>query len=97
MSAGYQKEIDNLKEQVKNLEELKKQSAADMQKVYEEKISGPNQLQLEKQALYEQRIAELNKKSNVNWIAVIIAVVLGLLIGYLLHLVSSFEYMKISP
>lgn len=85
LSAGYQKEIDNLKEQVKNLEELKKQSSADMQKVYEEKISGLTLLQQEKQTLYERRMAELEKKGNVNWIAVIIAVVVGLVIGYLLQ------------
>lgn len=84
LSAGYQKEIDNLKEQVKNLEELKKQSSADMQKVYEEKINGLNQLQQEKQALYEQRIADLAKKSNVNWLAMIIAIIVGLVIGYLI-------------
>jgi len=85
LSVGYQKEIDNLKEQVKNLEELKKQSSADMQNVYEEKISGLNLLQQEKQTLYEGRIAELERKTNVNWVALIVAVVLGLLIGYLLH------------
>ncbi|NCD69148.1 exodeoxyribonuclease VII large subunit [Mucilaginibacter agri] len=85
LSAGYQKEIDNLKEQVKNLEELKKQSSADMQKVYDEKISGLTLLQREKQLLYERQIAELEKKSNINWTAVIVAIVLGLLIGYLLH------------
>lgn len=85
LSAGYKKEIDNLKEQVKNLEELKKQSSADMQKVYEEKISGLNQLQQEKQAMYEKRIAELEKKSNINWVTVIVAILFGLVIGYLLH------------
>ncbi|TSJ44432.1 hypothetical protein FO440_09710 [Mucilaginibacter corticis] len=84
LSAGYQKEIDNMKEQVKNLEELKKQSSADMQKVYEEKISGLNLLQQEKQALFEQRIAELNRQSIVNWLAVVVAVVIGLIIGYLI-------------
>ncbi|QTE45871.1 MULTISPECIES: exodeoxyribonuclease VII large subunit [Mucilaginibacter] len=85
ISARYQKEIENLKQQVTNLDELKKQSTADMQKVYEEKISGLNQLQQEKQTLYERRIAELEKKSNVNWIAVIIAIVAGLVIVYLLQ------------
>jgi len=85
LSVGYQKEIENLKQQVTNLDELKKQSTADMQKVYEEKISGLNQLQQEKQTLYERRIAELEKKSNVNWIAVIIAIIAGLVIGYLLQ------------
>jgi len=84
LSAAYQKEIDNLKQQVANLEELKKQSTADMQKVYEERISGLNQLQREKEALYEQRIAELGKKGGVNWLAIILAVILGLVIGYLI-------------
>jgi len=85
LTAGYQKEIDNLKEQVKNLEELKKQSSADMQRVYEEKIKGINHVQQEKHELYEQRIAELRRKANINWVAVIVAVVVGLILGYLVR------------
>jgi len=84
LSAIYQKEIDNLKQHVANLEELKKQSTSDLQKAYEEKINGLSQLQEQKQALYEQQITDLEKKSSINWITVIIAVVLGLIIGYLI-------------
>jgi len=69
---------------VANLEELKKQSTSDLQKAYEEKINGLSQLQEQKQALYEQQITDLEKKSSINWITVIIAVVLGLIIGYLI-------------
>jgi exodeoxyribonuclease VII large subunit len=91
LTAGFEKEIANLREQVKNLEELKKQSTADMQKVYEEKIQGLNALQQERQQVYEQQlknyqqqVASLAKKGNINWVIVIIAILLGLVIGYLI-------------
>jgi exonuclease VII large subunit len=79
LEAGYDKEITNLKTQLQNVEALKNQSAAAMEKV-----------QLERQKVYDERIrnyevkvAELEKKT-FNWTAVIIAVVIGLIIGYLL-------------
>lgn len=48
-----------------------KQSKADLQKVYEEK-----------QQLYELRITELEKRGNFNWLIAVIAVILGIAIGY---------------
>jgi len=84
LKAGYEKEIENLKTQIQNLEALKKQSTGDMQKVYEERITGLMALQQEKQKIYEEQLALLKNKPAVNWIAVIIAVIIGLVIGYLL-------------
>lgn len=55
-----------------------------MQKVFEEKISDLNAVQQEKQRLFEHRVAKLEKKSNINWIAVLMAIATGILIGYLI-------------
>ncbi|MBS1528363.1 MAG: hypothetical protein JST19_22140 [Bacteroidetes bacterium] len=77
LKAGYEKEIENLNNQIKALEELKKQATSDLQKVYEEK-----------QKIFEQQIeaykAQLAEKPKVNWTLVILAVIIGLIIGYLL-------------
>ena len=43
LAANYQKQIENLNEKIKGLEDLKKQSAGDLEKVYTEKINGLNQ------------------------------------------------------
>lgn len=75
LAAGYQKEIDNLHTQLKNTEILKQQTTADLEKVYQER-----------QRNYEQQIAALEEKFGFNWGALIIAVIIGLIIGYLLHL-----------
>ncbi|MEO3402934.1 exodeoxyribonuclease VII large subunit [Mucilaginibacter sp. CAU 1740] len=64
LTAAYQKEIDN-----------EKQSKADLQKVYEERISGMISVQQEKQQVYEQRMLVLEKKGKLNWIVVLIAVI----------------------
>lgn len=84
LKAGYEKEIENLKMQIQNLEALKKQSTGDMQKVYEERIAGLTALQQEKQQVFDQQLALLKNKPTVNWVIVIIAVVIGLVIGYLI-------------
>jgi exodeoxyribonuclease VII large subunit len=84
LTVNYQKEIDNLKEQIRNLEQLKKDSNTDLQKVYEEKITGLNALQQERQQLYQQQLDALQQKTSVNLVAVIIAIIAGLIIGYLL-------------
>lgn len=89
LTANYQKEIDNLKEQLKNIEQLKKDSNADLQKVYEEKIAGLTVLQRERQLLFDQRVAELKNRSSVKWVAVIIAVIAGLIIGYIYCKIST--------
>ena len=84
LKAGYEKEIENLKTQIQNLEALKKQRTGDMQKVYEERIAGLTALQKEKQQVFDQQLALLKNKPAVNWVIVIIAVVIGLVIGYLI-------------
>ena len=84
LKAGYEKEIENLKTQIQNLEALKKQGTGDMQKVYEERIAGLTALQKEKQQVFDQQLALLKNKPAVNWVIVIIAVVIGLVIGYLI-------------
>lgn len=73
LTAGYQKEIDNLNT-----------NNANLQKVYEEKISGMTALQQERQQLFEQQLKAAESKSNINWPVIIIAVIIGLVIGYLL-------------
>jgi DNA repair exonuclease SbcCD ATPase subunit len=86
---------------------LKKQSTADLEKLYQEKITGLNQqielvtknyndqqadaqkLQSERQRIYDERIATYKsqvqslEKKSINWAAILIAVIVALLIGYL--------------
>ncbi|WP_345955262.1 exodeoxyribonuclease VII large subunit [Mucilaginibacter sp. PAMB04168] len=109
LTANYEKEINNLKQQIKAVEELKKKNNEDLEKVYSEKINGLNsqislltntynqqlgesqKLQNEKQAIfndqvnnYKAQLSKLENKSSVNWTAVIIAVILGIIIGMLI-------------
>jgi exodeoxyribonuclease VII large subunit len=73
LAANYQKQIDNLNEKLKGIKELK---------------TGAEKLQMEKLVLLNEQIvnykAQLEKKPAVNWVYVIAAIVLGLIIGYLL-------------
>jgi exodeoxyribonuclease VII large subunit len=98
LTAGYQKEIENLNEKLKTNDELRIKTANDMEHVYQEKITvlnsqlnGSLQLQNDKVSLlneqinaYKTQVAGLEGKSRRNWTLVVIAVVLGLIIGYLL-------------
>lgn len=88
LQAGYQKEIDNLREQLKNVEELRNKASADMQRVYEEKIGGLTALQQQRQQLYEEQLKAAESKRPVNWVAIVLAAILGLLIGYVLKNLS---------
>jgi exodeoxyribonuclease VII large subunit len=98
LTAGYQKEIDNLNQKLKDNEELRNKTANDLEKVYQEKISllnfqlsGEQKLQSERITVlneqintYKAQLSNLEGRSSVNWIAVGIAVLLGLIIGYLI-------------
>lgn len=76
LSANYQKQIDNLNEKLKAIEELKLAS----QNLQQEKLVVLNdQIQA-----YKTQISTLENKPSVNWVAIIIAVIIGLVIGYLL-------------
>jgi exodeoxyribonuclease VII large subunit len=97
LTAGYQKEIDNLNQKLKDNEELRIRTAADLEKVYQEKmallnsqLSGEQKLQNERINVlneqintYNAQLSGLEGKPSVNWVAVIIAILLGLIIGYL--------------
>jgi small-conductance mechanosensitive channel len=98
LTANYQKEIDNLNEKLKANEELRQQTAKDLEQVYKEKtellnsqLAGEQKLQAERIGIlndqinnYKSQISDLGGKSSVNWTIVIIAVILGLILGYLL-------------
>jgi exodeoxyribonuclease VII large subunit len=109
LTANYQKEIENLKQQLQTVEELKKKNNEDVEKVYSEKIIGLNsqitlltntynqqlnetqKLQNEKLvilneqlSIYKAQVSKFESNASINWIAVIIAVITGLIIGYLL-------------
>jgi exodeoxyribonuclease VII large subunit len=98
LTAGYQKEIDNLNEKLKANDELRIKTASDLEQVYKEKIevlnsqlNGNLQLQNDKVSLlneqintYKTQLSDLEGKSGTNWTLVIVAVVFGLIIGYLL-------------
>jgi hypothetical protein len=79
LTANYEKEIENLKQQLTATDDLKRKTVMDLenvqqerQKIYEEKIS-----------TYRLQIDELEKK-KVNWLMIIIVLIIGLVIGYLL-------------
>ena len=109
LTAGYQKEIDNLKEQLKQVNELKISSTANLDKIYKEQIEGLNnqitlithnynqqtgetqKLQNEKLSIlneqiktYKAQVSTLENKSSVNWTVVILAIIMGVIIGYIL-------------
>lgn len=98
LSANYQKEIDNLNEKLKANEELRIKTANDLELVYKEKmallntqLAGEQKLQGERVSLlneqinnYKAQVSSIKNKSSVNWIAIIIAITAGIIIGYLL-------------
>lgn len=98
LTANYQKQIDNLNEKLKANEELRLKTAGDLERVYKEKVellngqlSGEQKLQAERVSIlneqisnYKKQVSELNGKSSVNWTIVIIAIIIGIIIGYLL-------------
>jgi exodeoxyribonuclease VII large subunit len=98
LTANYQKEIDNLNEKLKANEELRIKTANNLEQVYKEKIevlnsqlSGNLQLQNEKVSVlneqingYKDQVLGLENKTGTNWPLVIVAIILGLIIGYLI-------------
>lgn len=103
LSANYQKQIENLNEKLKANEELRIKTASELEKVYQEKmdllnaqLNNEQKLQNERAGIwneqiniYKEQIAGLEKKSSVNWGAVIVAVILGLIIGYCLKAIKN--------
>jgi exodeoxyribonuclease VII large subunit len=75
------------------------QTAKDLKRVYKEKtellngqLAGEQKLQAERIGIlndqinnYKNQLSELSGKSSVNWTIVIVAVIFGLIIGYLLR------------
>ena len=64
LTANYQKEIDNLKQQLQTTEELKKKNNEDLEKVYNEKIAGLNEQIKMLTNTYNQQIGETQKLQN---------------------------------
>ncbi|MET3982102.1 exodeoxyribonuclease VII large subunit [Mucilaginibacter sp. UYP25] len=98
LTANYQKQIDNLNEKLKANEELRLKTVSDLEQVYKEKLNvlngqltGDQKLQTDRISLlneqintYKGQITELKNKTSVNWTAIIIAIIVGIVIGYLL-------------
>jgi len=98
LAANYQKEIANLNDKLKANDELRLQTVKDLEQVYKEKLellngqlAGEQKLQAERFGIlneqiigYKGQLSELSGKAPVNWTIVIIAAVLGLVLGYLL-------------
>jgi exodeoxyribonuclease VII large subunit len=76
LAAGYQKQIDNLSEQLKGVEQLK----AGAEQLQNEKLTLLN----EQLSAYKAQVETLEKKLAINWVVVVVAIVVGLVIGYLL-------------
>lgn len=97
LDALYQKKVDTLNGQLKALQELKEKSQADTEKIYKDQISLLNQSFEEKTRennrlkeqefhLFKQQLElEAQKHPAVNWTAIIVATITGLLIGLLIH------------
>jgi exodeoxyribonuclease VII large subunit len=99
LTANYQKEIDNLNEQLKANEGLRVKTVNDLEQVYKEKmevlytqLNGNLQLQQEKVSVlneqinaYKAQMSGMENKTGTNWALVIIAIILGIVIGYLLN------------
>jgi len=96
LTASYQKEIDNLNEKLKANEDLRLKTVRDLEHVYKEKmdllnsqLAGEQKLQTERISIlneqisnYKNQLFELNGKSSINWIRFVIALIIGLIIGY---------------
>lgn len=96
-SANYQKEIDNLNEKLKANEELRIHTVKDLEQVYKEKmelfngqLAGEQKLQAERIGIlneqirnYKEQLSSNEGKTGTNWILVIVAIIIGLVIGYL--------------
>ncbi|MEZ2334659.1 exodeoxyribonuclease VII large subunit [Mucilaginibacter sp. RCC_168] len=76
LSANYQKQIDNLNDKLKGVEELKTGS----EKLQQEKLVLMN----EQIAAYRAQLEAVVHKPAVNWVYVVAAIVIGLIIGYLI-------------
>jgi exodeoxyribonuclease VII large subunit len=96
LTANYEKQIANLNEQLKANDQLRLNTAREMEQVYKEKMEVLNQqltstqnLQAEKVIVLQEQIkayqAQLQTKTPANWLIVVVAVVIGLIIGYLLN------------
>ena len=123
LKANYEKQLQNLNEKLKAVEELKNKSAEESNRLHDEKVKAlysqielltknhanqlnqTQQLQFEKLAVlqkqidssneqnsskdellksYKRQIQELESKPSVNWLAVAIAIVIGIAIGLVL-------------
>ena len=123
LKANYEKQLQNLNEKLKAVEELKNKSAEESNRLHDEKVKAlysqielltknhanqlnqTQQLQIEKLAVlqkqidssneqnsskdellksYKRQIQELESKPSVNWLAVAIAIVIGIAIGLVL-------------
>ncbi|WCT14442.1 hypothetical protein [Mucilaginibacter jinjuensis] len=64
LTANYQKEIDNLNEKLKANEELRLQTAKDLEQVYKEKMELPNVQLTSERKLQTERIGIMNDQIN---------------------------------
>ena len=87
LTANYQKQIDNLNEKLKGNEELSRKTVSELEQVYKEKVSfqAEKVTVLNEQVLaYKTQISGLEKRQPLNWIVIIIAIIGGIIIGYLM-------------
>lgn len=98
LTANYQKEIDNLNEKLRSHEELRLKAASDLERVYKEKMEVINGQMLGEQKLQAERVRLMNEqitaykaqltgmegKSSVNWVFVVIAIIIGVILGVLI-------------
>ena len=76
LAANYEKQIGNLNLQLKGVEELKNGA---------EKLQNEKLVLLNEQIInYKAQLENLEKKPVVNWVYVVVAILIGLVIGYLL-------------
>lgn len=90
LTAGYQKEIDNLNEKLKVNEKLRLQTAKDLEQVYQLQLAGEQKLQGDRIGLlneqitnYKAQVNSLENKTSINWVIATAAVIIGIIIGLL--------------
>lgn len=85
LQAAHQKEVGALQEQLKGLQELKDKSHGDIERMYQEQIGLMTRTHQEQSAAYQTQLAAAEKRASINWAAVLISAVVGLILGLAIH------------
>jgi len=107
LKANYEKQLENLNDKLKSLEELRRKSAEDMKGAHDERIIALNSQITTLNTNHEKQLAAISQQNkakddlvnsyqrqlqslesrtpSINWTAVIIAIIIGFIIGIAMH------------